>query len=221
MDVAERDRRYMARAEPPDGVQVARSDGCFVFDHHGKKYIDFTAGWCVGNLGWGNDEVRAAIRGFDGPAYVHPDHLYRPWAELAEALAGIVPVKRAKCYRATGGSEAVEIALQVAMAATDRPGPGGVTGDRRRVRRGRGGHGLRADGQSVRVRALRPRPGRHVPGEGDHRGVRPDGRERGDGGRREGRRGGLLLDLRLAPALGRGRPCQPEFLGPAQGPNSS
>jgi 4-aminobutyrate aminotransferase-like enzyme len=122
MDVAERDRRYLAREEPPDGVQVARSDGCFVFDHHGKKHIDFTAGWCVGNLGWGSDEVRSAIRDFDGPAYVHPDHLYRPWAELAEALAGIVPVRRAKCYRATGGSEAVEIALQVAMAATGREG---------------------------------------------------------------------------------------------------
>ena len=122
MDVAERDKRFVARAEPADGVQVARADGCFVFDHHGKKYVDFTAGWCVGNLGWGNDEVRAAIRAFDGPTYVHPDHLYRPWAELAEALAGIVPVKRAKCSRATGGSEAVEIALQVAMAATGRPG---------------------------------------------------------------------------------------------------
>ena len=122
MDVAERDRRYLAREEPAESVQVVRSAGSHVFDHHGKKYIDFTAGWCVGNLGWGNDEVRAAIRDFDGPAYVHPDHLYRPWAELAEALAGIVPVKRAKCYRATGGSEAVEIALQVAMAATSRPG---------------------------------------------------------------------------------------------------
>src|SRR3954470_15474413 len=73
-------------------------------------------------FGLGNDEVRTAIRAFDGPTYVHPDHLYRPWAELAEALAGIVPVKRAKCYRATGGSEAVEIALQVAMAATGRDG---------------------------------------------------------------------------------------------------
>jgi 4-aminobutyrate aminotransferase-like enzyme len=122
MDVAERDRRYLAREEPAEGVQVARSDGCLVFDHHGKKYIDFTAGWCVGNLGWGNADVLAAIRGFDGPAYVHPDFLYRPWSELAEALAEITPGKLKKCYRATGGSEAVEIALQVAMAATGRPG---------------------------------------------------------------------------------------------------
>jgi len=83
MDVAERDRRYVARAEPPDGVQVARSDGCFVFDHHGKKYIDFTAGWCVGNLGWGNDEVRAAIRAFDGRA-IAPCDLEKPLRRLSE-----------------------------------------------------------------------------------------------------------------------------------------
>lgn len=122
MDMSERDRRYVARAEPPDGVQVARSEDSFVFDHHGKKYIDFTAGWCVGNLGWANDEIREAVRAFDGPAYVHPDHLYRPWAELAEALAEITPGELTKSYRATGGSEAVEIALQVAMAATGRAG---------------------------------------------------------------------------------------------------
>ena len=121
MDVSERDRRYVARAEPPDGVQVARSEGSFVFDHHGKKYIDFTSGWCVGNLGWANDEIREAIRAFDGPAYVHPEHLYRPWAELAEALAEITPGELTKSYRATGGSEAVEIALQVAMESGCHP----------------------------------------------------------------------------------------------------
>ena len=122
MDVAQRDRRYLAREDAPEGVQFSRSQGCFLFDQHGKKYIDFTAGWCVGNLGWSNKEIRAAIRDFDGPTYVHPDYLYRGWTELAEGLAAIAPGKLTKCYRATGGSEAVEIALQVAMAATGRPG---------------------------------------------------------------------------------------------------
>jgi hypothetical protein len=70
-------------------VQVARSEGSLVFDQHGKKYIDFTAGWCVGNLGWGNEEILAAIRDFKGPTYVHPDYLWRGWAELAEGLAEI------------------------------------------------------------------------------------------------------------------------------------
>src|SRR4051794_29929820 len=118
MDVAQRDRRYVAREEAAKGVQFVRSEGGFVFDQHGKKYVDFTAGWCVGNLGWGNKEIRAAIRDFDGPTYVHPDYFYRGWAELAEGLADIAPGKLAKCYRATGGSEAVEIAMGVGRAAT-------------------------------------------------------------------------------------------------------
>ncbi len=122
MDVAQRDRRYLARAEAAESVQVARSEGSFVFDHHGKRYVDFTAGWCVGNLGWGNDEILAAVRDFSGPAYVHPDYVFRGWSELAEALAQIAPGALTKCYRATGGSEAVEIAMQVAMAATGRQG---------------------------------------------------------------------------------------------------
>lgn len=120
MDVTRRDRRYLAREDSAEGVQFARSQGCFLFDQHGKKYIDFTAGWCVGNLGWDNKEIRAAVRDFDGPTYVHPDYLYRGWADLAEGLAEIAPGRLTKCYRATGGSEAVEIAIQVAMAATGR-----------------------------------------------------------------------------------------------------
>ena len=122
MDVKQRDRRFMARKESPEGLQVARTEGSFIFDYHGKKYVDFTAGWCVGNLGWGNQEILAALREFDGPSYVHPDYLYRGWSELAEALAEITPGGLTRCYRATGGSEAVEIALQVAMAATGRQG---------------------------------------------------------------------------------------------------
>jgi 4-aminobutyrate aminotransferase-like enzyme len=122
MDVVQRDRRYLAREQAAEIVQFVRSESSFLFDQRGKKYVDFTAGWCVGNLGWGNEEIRAAVREFDGPTYIHPDYLYREWAELAEGLAEIAPGKLTKCYRATGGSEAVEIALQVAMAATGRPG---------------------------------------------------------------------------------------------------
>jgi len=122
MDVVQRDRRYLAREQAAEVVQFVRSESSFLFDQRGKKYVDFTAGWCVGNLGWGNEEIRAAVREFDGPTYIHPDYLYPAWAELAEGLAEIAPGKLTKCYRATGGSEAVEIALQVAMAATGRPG---------------------------------------------------------------------------------------------------
>jgi 4-aminobutyrate aminotransferase-like enzyme len=120
MNLVQLDRTYLARDSEPDGIEVVRSDGSFLYGTRGKRYIDFTAGWCVGNLGWGNDEIRAAVRDFDGPDYVAPGYLYRPWAELAELLAEMAPGELSRSFRATGGTEAVEIALHAAMSYTGR-----------------------------------------------------------------------------------------------------
>lgn len=119
MDVKGKDEKYLGRDSGPD-LQIVRSEGSTVVDAKGRKYIDFTSGWCVGNLGWGNEEVLDRVRRFEGPAYVDPSFLYRPWAELAELLAKITPGKLQKCFRATGGTEAVEFALQAAMVHTGR-----------------------------------------------------------------------------------------------------
>ena len=62
-----------------EGLEVDRSQGGFLIDSRGRKYIDFWMGWCVGNMGWGNEEIRNAIRRFNGPDYVDPALLYRPW----------------------------------------------------------------------------------------------------------------------------------------------
>jgi acetylornithine/N-succinyldiaminopimelate aminotransferase len=114
------DRRYMGRDSPPDDLQVVRSRGSYVQGADERRYVDFTAGWCVGNLGWDVPEIRARLRRFHGPDYIYPSHLYGPWTELARQLADITPGRLQRSYRATGGTEAVEIALQLAMAATGR-----------------------------------------------------------------------------------------------------
>ena len=114
------DRRYMGRDGPPHDVQVAGAHGSYVHGADGRRYVDFVAGWCVGNLGWDVPEIRARLRRFDGPDYVHPSYVYGPWTELAKQLADITPGRLQRSYRATGGTEAVEIALQLAMAATGR-----------------------------------------------------------------------------------------------------
>lgn len=120
MNLQQRDRRFVARDGAADDVEVVRSHGSYVVGPRGRKYIDFTAGWCVGNLGWGNEAIRDAVAAFDGPEYVAPSYLYRPWAELAELLADLAPGKLTKSFRATGGTEAVEIALNAAMSHTQR-----------------------------------------------------------------------------------------------------
>jgi acetylornithine/succinyldiaminopimelate/putrescine aminotransferase len=51
---------------------------------------------------------------------VNPAYLYKPWAELARLLADITPGRLKKSFRATGGTEAVEVAIQIAMLSTKR-----------------------------------------------------------------------------------------------------
>jgi hypothetical protein len=46
--------------------------------------------------------------------------MYAPWVEIAMHLAQLAPGKLVKSYRAVGGTEAVEIALQVARQVTGR-----------------------------------------------------------------------------------------------------
>ena len=120
MKLRELDKKHFGRQGEPEDVVVGNSADSYLTDARGRKYIDFMMGWCVGNLGWANTEIRAAARKFDGPDYVHPEYLYRPWAQLAEMLARITPGKLAVSYRTTGGTESVEGALQIAMAYTGR-----------------------------------------------------------------------------------------------------
>jgi acetylornithine/succinyldiaminopimelate/putrescine aminotransferase len=107
--------------EQGDGdLRVARASGSYLFDTRGRRYVDFVMGWCVGNFGWGDPELERRIERFRGPDYVYPDYSYPPWEELATLLARIAPGNLTKCFRATAGSEAVELAIQAAMLHTKR-----------------------------------------------------------------------------------------------------
>lgn len=74
----------------------------------------------MGNFGWNNSEIKKAIRNSKAPDYIHPGFHYKPWDELAEQLVAIAPGKLRKCFRTTGGTEAVDGALQLAMLYTER-----------------------------------------------------------------------------------------------------
>src|SRR3954453_13888308 len=108
---------YLVRdIDETPSMRIERAEGSLLFDRRGKRYIDFAAGWSGGQLGWAREELRKAGRSFDGPDGVNPSWRYARWDELAAELVAIAPGHLRKCYRATGGTEAVEIALQIAMA---------------------------------------------------------------------------------------------------------
>jgi acetylornithine/succinyldiaminopimelate/putrescine aminotransferase len=113
---------YLAQSEGLDDLQVVRAEGSHVYSTDGRRYVDFVMGSCVGNLGWSHPAVTERVRAFSGPDYVPPSQGYAPRAELARKLVELYPRPMKKVYRATGGSEAVDIALQVALAVTGRRG---------------------------------------------------------------------------------------------------
>lgn len=120
MSVKKLDQKYLARDGAPHNIEIVKTDGCYLVAKDGQKYLDFAVGWCVGNLGWGNEEIKKTIRNYRGPDYVSPAFLYEPWTQLAQLLADITPGKLVKSFRATGGTEAVEFALRSANVYTKR-----------------------------------------------------------------------------------------------------
>jgi 4-aminobutyrate aminotransferase-like enzyme len=103
-------------------IKIAKGDGCYVYDDKGKKYVDFIAGWCVGNIGWGNKEVQEAISvAAESGVYVPPLFRFHKWEEFAKLLVDISPNnKLSRVFRCTSGSEAVEFALKCARASTGK-----------------------------------------------------------------------------------------------------
>jgi acetylornithine/succinyldiaminopimelate/putrescine aminotransferase len=120
MDLQTKEKKFFLATEEPENIQVARTKGDFIFDVHGKRYIDFNMGWCVGNLGWGRKEIRPNGATSRIPDYIAPGYRYKRWAELAELLASITPAGLQKSIRTTGGTESVEAAMQIAMLYTGR-----------------------------------------------------------------------------------------------------
>src|SRR6188508_235100 len=110
--------QFLAQQTDPEGVRIVRASGSYVWDDRRRKYIDFIMGWCVGNLGWAVPEIEEAAARSRHPTYVYPHYDYRAWHELAGLLADIAPGQLRRSFRATGGSEAVDLAMQIAMVAT-------------------------------------------------------------------------------------------------------
>jgi adenosylmethionine-8-amino-7-oxononanoate aminotransferase len=95
---------------------IARGEGCYVYDQHGKRYLDgLSALFCV-NIGHGRSDIAQAgadqakeLGFFTIWSYAHP-----PAIELAARVASLAPGDLNRVFFTSGGSEAVESALKLA-----------------------------------------------------------------------------------------------------------
>jgi adenosylmethionine-8-amino-7-oxononanoate aminotransferase len=95
---------------------ISRADGCYVYDEHGRRYLDGLSGLFCVNAGHGRPELaEAAARQFEELdfstlwSYAHPRAI-----ELAARLASMAPGDLNRVFFTSGGSEAVESALKLA-----------------------------------------------------------------------------------------------------------
>src|ERR1044071_3308417 len=95
---------------------MAKADGVFYWDVHGKRYLDALSGIYVASVGRNNRRVIEAIRRqFDRLAFSPPMHGTNPLAvQLANLLAELAPGDLATVKFQTGGSEVTEAAIKLA-----------------------------------------------------------------------------------------------------------
>ncbi len=99
---------------------VHKAEGIFIEDMSGRRYMDFH-GNNVHHIGYGHPRLKAAISAqMDALPFAPRRFTCDVAVALAEKLKKISPEPLSKVLFATGGSDAVEIALKVARAKTGR-----------------------------------------------------------------------------------------------------
>jgi 4-aminobutyrate aminotransferase len=99
---------------------ISKAEGAWIEDVEGRRYLDFH-GNNVHHIGYGHPRLKAAIsRQMDELPFAPRRFACDPATQLAEKLAAISPGNLSKILFTTGGSDAVEVALKLARAATGR-----------------------------------------------------------------------------------------------------
>ncbi|WP_085992279.1 aspartate aminotransferase family protein [Oceanobacillus senegalensis] len=111
----------MAKDHP--NLPVVKAEGCYYYGADGKKYLDFTSGIAVENVGHRHPKVVEAIKDsadhlVHGPSGVI---IYESILKLAAELQEILPSGLDNFFFANSGTEAIEGCIKLAKHVTKRP----------------------------------------------------------------------------------------------------
>ena len=111
-------------SETPLMLEFEKAEGIYMYDRHGKGYIDLISGIGVSSVGHRNPAVVKAIKE-QVDQYLHlmvyGEFVQSPQVKLAKALSDTLPASLNSVYLLNSGSEAVEGALKLAKRYTGRP----------------------------------------------------------------------------------------------------
>ena len=99
---------------------IAKAEGICIEDVAGRRYMDFH-GNNVHHIGYGHPRLKRAIaEQMDALPFAPRRYACEPAVALARKLSDISPFGPAKVLFTTGGSDAIEVAVKIARAATGR-----------------------------------------------------------------------------------------------------
>jgi adenosylmethionine-8-amino-7-oxononanoate aminotransferase len=112
----ERARQYPFLPGPGPGFSVARTEGAWLVLSDGRRILDAAGGAVVASIGHGRREVaEVAARALAETSFVVPPFVTEQRVRLVERLrAGWLPAGITRCIFASGGSEAIDLALRIA-----------------------------------------------------------------------------------------------------------
>lgn len=116
--------RHMAQTSPsPLAFEIAKAEGCYLYDVNGKKYLDLIGGISVANTGHRHPKVIEAIK-TQLDAYLHVmvygEFVESPQVQYAKLLTDHLPASLNSVYFTNSGTEATEGALKLAKKVTGR-----------------------------------------------------------------------------------------------------
>lgn len=102
-------------AYPP--IPIRRGRGVWLEDYHGKRYLDAISSWWVNLFGHANPRINAALTAQleELEHVILAGFTHRPVVELSQRLIALAPKGLARCFYASDGSGALEIALKMSF----------------------------------------------------------------------------------------------------------
>jgi 4-aminobutyrate aminotransferase len=118
--------RYKEHVAPTNArafdIVAQRGHGSYLWDVDGERYLDFTSGIAVNNVGHCHPAVVSAVR-MQIETLIHTSMVtcHTTIIELAEKLASIAPPGLNSVFLNNSGGEAIDAALKFARFVTGRP----------------------------------------------------------------------------------------------------
>lgn len=116
--------RFQAQTTPhPLAMEVSKAEGSYIFDAHGRPFLDFVAGVSANTLGHSHPKVVEAVKA-QAEKYMHVmvygEYVQAPAVEFTKLLANHLPKPLETTYLVNSGTEAIEGALKLAKRVTGR-----------------------------------------------------------------------------------------------------